>query len=81
MMTFNREKIRRLSLGSVYDQHTVPIFHASCGGNKTCPLLKTLMTSHCMNDCIFCPFRAVRHVKRDSWKPKELANVAVNEED
>jgi len=77
MMTFNREKIRRLSLGSVYDQHTVPIFHASCGGNKTCPLLKTLMTSHCMNDCIFCPFRAVRHVKRDSWKPKELANVAV----
>jgi len=77
MMTFKREKMRRLNLSSTYDRHTVPIFHASCGGNKTCPLLKTLMTSHCMNDCKFCPFRAGRHVKRDSWEPKELANIAV----
>lgn len=76
-MTFKREKFRRLSLGSTYDQHTVPIFHASCGGNKCKPLLKTLMTSHCMNDCKFCPFRAERRVKRDKWEPKELANVAV----
>jgi len=77
MMTFKREKMRRLNLGSTYDQHIIPIFHASCGGNKTCPLLKTLMTSHCMNDCKFCPFRAERNVKRDSWEPKELANIAI----
>ncbi|NCO96561.1 MAG: radical SAM protein [Candidatus Aenigmarchaeota archaeon CG_4_10_14_0_8_um_filter_37_24] len=77
MMTLKREKFRRLNLGSTYDQHTVPIFHASCGGNKCKPLLKTLMTSHCMNDCKFCPFRAERYVHRDKWEPKELANVAV----
>ncbi len=76
-MTLKREKFRRLSLGSTYDQHTVPIFYASCGGNRCKPLLKTLMTSHCMNDCKFCPFRAERSVERDSWQPKELANVAL----
>ena len=30
-----------------------------------------------MNDCKFCPFRAERSVERDSWQPKELANVAL----
>jgi len=77
MMTLKREKMRRLSLGSAYDRHIIPIFNASCGGNRCKPLLKTLMSSHCINDCKFCPFRAERYVKRDSWEPKELATISV----
>lgn len=75
-MAFKRQKYQKLTLGSKYDRHTIPIFHASCG-NRTTPLLKTLMTNRCMNDCKFCPFRANRGKSREEWEPKELARVAV----
>ncbi len=75
-MTFKRKKFEKLTVSSKYDQHTVPIFHSACG-NRTAPLLKTLMTNECMNDCKFCPFRTERGIKRNSWEPRELANIAV----
>jgi len=75
-MAFKRQKYQKLTLGSKYDKHTIPIFHASCG-NRTTPLLKTLMTNRCMNDCKFCPFRDNRGKNREEWEPEELAKVAI----
>lgn len=66
-----------LTFGAKYDRHMIPIFHASCGGNRCKPLLKTLMTNNCMNDCKFCPFRAERGIRRETWEPKELANLSL----
>ncbi|MEM5793112.1 MAG: radical SAM protein [Candidatus Aenigmatarchaeota archaeon] len=77
MMTFKRQKFQRLTVGCGFDRHTVPIFHASCGGNRTTPLLKTLMTNYCINDCKFCPFRSERKINRDKWDPKELSKIAL----
>ena len=77
MMTLKKEKFQKLTIASVFDRHRVPIFHASCGGGRTSPLLKTLMSNKCINDCKFCPFRGERNVKRYCWGPKELAKIAI----
>lgn len=74
---FKRQKWQRLTLGAGFDRHTIPIFRASCGGNRTTPLLKTLMSSYCQNDCKFCPFRSERRINRDRWEPLELARTAI----
>lgn len=70
-----RKKWRSLTVAAGHDKVKVPIFEAAGRGCKI-PLLKTLMSSHCSNDCKFCPFRAERSIHRDRWHPAELANVA-----
>ena len=72
---FKRKKWRSLTVAAGYDKIKVPIFEAAGKGCKI-PLLKTLMSSHCSNDCKFCAFRAERKMHRDRWEPAELANVA-----
>jgi len=58
-----------------YDKHRVPIFRA-CAGSRTVPLFKTLLSSHCRNDCKFCAMRCGRRTVRDRWEPLEFAKVA-----
>lgn len=72
-----KEKFKKLTYYSGYDKHTIPIFNA-CAGNRTVPLLKTLMSSYCMNNCKFCHFRCSRRISRERWKPNELADVTFN---
>lgn len=50
-------------------------FHAKMPGGKTVALLKTLLTSACERDCLYCPFRAGRDFRRATLKPEEMANV------
>jgi predicted DNA-binding helix-hairpin-helix protein len=38
-------------------------------------LLKTLLTSACERNCYYCPFRAGRDFRRQTFKPDELAAV------
>jgi len=71
------KKYKKLTYCSDYDKHTVPIFNA-CAGSRTVPLLKTLMSSYCMNNCKFCPFRCNRKYSRERWEPQELADVTLN---
>lgn len=73
---FKRDKWRSLTVAAGYDKVSVPIFEAAGRGCKI-PLLKTLMSSHCSNDCKFCAFRAGRRVHRDRWTPDELANATM----
>lgn len=44
-------------------------------GNKTVPLLKTMLTSACERNCYYCPFRAGRNYRRATFKPEEMANT------
>lgn len=73
---FKRDKWRSLTVAAGYDKVSVPIFEAAGRGCKI-PLLKTLMSSHCSNDCKFCAFRAERQMQRNRWRPEELANITL----
>jgi predicted DNA-binding helix-hairpin-helix protein len=71
---FKRKKWRFLTVASKHDKLRVPIFESAGRGCKI-PLLKTLMSSYCTNDCKFCSFRAERKAHRERWNPVQLANV------
>jgi predicted DNA-binding helix-hairpin-helix protein len=53
------------------------ISQAVLPGGKTIPLLKTLLTSACERNCYYCPFRAGRDSRRETFKPAELAKTFV----
>jgi predicted DNA-binding helix-hairpin-helix protein len=71
-----RDKWHFLTTQVGYDKYTVPIFEAAAR-NKCVPLLKTLMSSYCTNNCKFCAFRAERRTIRERWTPEELAKVTM----
>ncbi len=54
-------------------QHRWEVFHAQMGGGKTIPLLKTMLTSVCENDCNYCVFRKGRDFQRYSFSADEMA--------
>ncbi len=51
------------------------IFHAVMPGGKTVPLLKTMLTTACERDCFYCPFRAGRSFRRQTFKADEMAKI------
>ncbi len=71
-----RDKWHFLRLGASWDRSVVPIYEAAARG-KCVPLLKTLLTSHCKNDCAYCTFRAGRQCPRAMWQPKKLAELTM----
>lgn len=76
VVPYKRHKWSHLVVNSGLDTHTVPIFSA-CAGSRRVPLLKTLMSSYCQNNCKFCAFRCGRKIERERWKPEELANITL----
>jgi predicted DNA-binding helix-hairpin-helix protein len=48
------------------------------GNGKKALLLKSLLTSVCEHNCLYCPFRAGRDFPRMSFSPDEFAKLAVN---
>lgn len=68
-------KYRYLVLGCRWDKASVPIYEAASRG-KPCPLLKTLLSSYCRNECKYCALRKGRRAPRDKWSVGELAKVA-----
>ncbi len=51
------------------------VYHAACGGGRTVPLLKTLLTSHCTRGCGYCAIRAPRGIHRTTATPDEMARA------
>ena len=49
-----------------------PISWVTAGGRKM-PILKALLTSACERNCAYCPFRAGRDFRRETFKPHEMA--------
>ncbi len=72
-----RDKWHFLRLGSRWDRTAVPIYETAARG-KCVPLLKTLVTSHCQNECTYCSFRARRKCIRETWEPEKLAAVTLH---
>ena len=52
------------------------VSHATLPGGRTVPILKTLVSSVCENDCRYCAFRAGRDVRRATFSPDELARLS-----
>lgn len=71
-----RDKWYFLTLGANWDRSLVPIYEASAGG-VSLPLLKTLLTNKCKNDCLYCAFKAGRSCLRESWGINELSKVTM----
>jgi predicted DNA-binding helix-hairpin-helix protein len=74
---YKSEKFRFLTTVVGDDKYTVPIYEAAAR-SKCVPLLKTMFSSHCRNDCKFCAFRAERRARRENWQPEELAKVTMH---
>ncbi len=54
------------------------VFHAAMPGGKTIPLLKTMLTTACERDCFYCPFRAGRNYRRETFRPAEMAQATMD---
>jgi len=52
--------------------------HAVLPNGKRIVLLKTLLTSACERNCYYCPFRAGRDFRRETFKPEELARAFIS---
>ena len=72
-----RDKWHTLKLGAEFDRTSVPIYEAAARGKCT-PLLKTLYTNHCKNNCRYCIFRAPQNLTRTTWEPQKLAKVTMH---
>jgi len=72
-----RDKWHLLRVGAEWDQTVVPIYEAAARG-KCVPLLKTLLSNRCKNECAYCAFQAKRSLQRTDWEPQKLANVTVH---
>ena len=53
------------------------VVYAAAVGGKRVKLLKTLLTSACERDCLYCPFRAGRDFHRETMRPEELSMAYV----
>lgn len=76
-LTRGRDKWYFLRLGARWDRSVVPIYEAAAKG-KCVPLLKTLLTTRCTNQCTYCTFRAGRTCPRMMWEPKKLADITMH---
>lgn len=56
----------------------IPIAEVSVPGGGKMKVLKSMLTSACERDCHYCPFRAGRNLRRETFKPEELAQTFVN---
>jgi len=69
-----KEKWKFLTYGMHLER--CPIFLASARG-KQIPILKTLLSNTCINNCLFCPYRNERRIARAVWKKEELVNLTI----
>lgn len=56
----------------------IRIHRAALASGRHIPLLKTLLSSYCENDCYYCPFRAGRDFQRASFTPQEFSDLFMN---
>ncbi len=82
----SEKKLQILADSSKYDvsccggtQHQVGnipgVYYASGKNGKVIPILKTLFTNSCINNCRYCANRIARDTPRISFTPNELADT------
>lgn len=55
----------------------LPIQMAALPNGRRIPLLKTVLTAVCENNCSYCAFRKDRDFQRESFQPDELADTVM----
>lgn len=53
----------------------IPISEVALPGGKKMKVVKTLLTSACERDCHYCPFRAGRKLRRETFVPDDFART------
>lgn len=53
----------------------IPITEVALPGGKKMKVLKTMLTTACERNCHYCPFRAGRKMRRETFKPEEMART------
>ncbi|BBB49643.1 hypothetical protein Pelsub_P2874 [Pelolinea submarina] len=56
----------------------IVVTDARLPNGKVTRLLKSLLSSYCENNCLYCPFRSARDIRRDTWQPEEFARMVLN---
>ncbi len=56
----------------------IVLTQARLPNGKSTTLLKSLLTSYCENNCLYCCFRSGRDIRRSSYQPEEFAKVVLN---
>jgi len=69
-------KLKYLTVQAKWDKCQIPVFLASARGRQV-PLLKTLLSSYCVNECKYCAMRRGRRIIREKWSIDELVDVAM----
>lgn len=69
------QKNRTVVNGCALNTDSLEVFHAQMGGGKTIPLLKSMLTTVCENNCHYCAFRRPRDLQRYSFAPEEMAGA------
>ena len=70
-------KWKILLLSAKWDRIRVPIYEATARG-KHIPLLKTLLSNACTNECKYCMFRRGYRVERRTWDKNELVRITLH---
>jgi len=52
--------------------------NARLPNGKITRLLKSLLSSFCEHDCLYCPFRSGRDFRRANYQPEEFAKMVIN---
>ena len=55
----------------------VPITEVALPGGKKMKVLKTMLSTACERNCHYCPFRAGRKMRRETFKPEEMAKTFI----
>jgi predicted DNA-binding helix-hairpin-helix protein len=57
------------------DGYTIPLHMAIMPGGRRLPLLKSMLTTACERDCLYCGFRAGCDPQRVTFQPEEMARL------
>ncbi|MEX1246934.1 MAG: helix-hairpin-helix domain-containing protein [Anaerolineales bacterium] len=56
----------------------IPITQVALPSGKKMNVLKTMLTTACERNCHYCPFRAGRNMRRETFKPDEMAKTFIS---
>jgi predicted DNA-binding helix-hairpin-helix protein len=68
----------RLAAANPNTRHGIVVTDARLPNGKVTRLLKSLLSSYCENNCLYCPFRSARDIRRAVWQPEEFARMVIN---
>jgi len=68
----------RLGAANPNTRHGIVVTDARLPNGKVTRLLKSLLSSYCENNCLYCPFRKGRDFRRAAWQPEEFARMVIN---